>query len=381
MPPRTDVLVGPSARAETLEGVGSRLLRVLHVVSSLLVGGMEQFVVRLAAEQSGRGHAVKIIGLRGGPLLERAQQSGVPARAIEQDNKILRTLSFISQARAFRPDVINAHNPVALRYAMLPFLGSRVRIVMTRHGQEEVLELPSPRTLSKVGAVIAVSEAAARAFRRHRPGSADKVVMIRNGAEAAVPTKSRKTIRDEIGIDGSAFVGTIVARVDHLKGHDTLLRAAAELRALPLEIVVVGDGARRNEFERLAEELNIARRVRFLGYRTDIADLLAASDFFVLPSLTEGTPLSVLEAMMQGLPIVASDVGGLPELVVNGSEGILLPPGDPQGVASAIDTLWRDEPLRLRMGAAALARATRDFTLSQMARNYDAVYRGQTSAV
>jgi len=380
MPPRTEVLVGRATRANTLESVDRRPMRILHVVSSLLVGGMEQFVVRLAAEQNGRGHTVKVIGLRGGPLLERARDSGVLASAIEQDNKILRSLAFMSQAWSFRPDVINAHNPVALRYAMLPSFGRKARIVMTRHGQEEVRELPSSRTLNKVGAVVAVSEAAAQAFRRHRPDSADKVVMIRNGADPAAPTKNREAIRIDLGIAVDAFVGTIVARVDHLKGHDTLLRAAAELRNLPLVIVVVGDGARRHDLERLAKELNIAQQVRFLGYRTDIADLLATSDFFVLPSLTEGTPLSILEAMMQGLPIVASDVGGIPELVSNGKEGILLPPGDPQLLASAIYTIWRDEPLRLTMGDAALARAAREFTLSQMAQNYDAVYRGQTPA-
>src|SRR5262249_29657668 len=155
------------------------------------------------------------------------------------------------------------------------------------HGQE-AKPIPAAQW-SATDAVVAVSEAAAEALREGCPGDSGKIVVIHNGVHPADPRRGREEVRRGLGL-GDAVVAIIVARIDRLKGHDTLLRALALLRdtGVALTLLIAGDGAERERCERLAQELQLGvDRVRFLGFRSDVPDLLAASDFFVLPSLTE----------------------------------------------------------------------------------------------
>jgi len=174
-------------------------------------------------------------------------------------------------------------------------------------------------------------------------------------------------------------VCTIVARVDGLKGHADLLRAWAGLSpecAANTVLLIVGDGQERAAMERLAASLNLdTASVRFLGFRSDVPDLLGASDVLLLPSLTEGLPLSVLEGMSHRLPIVATAVGGIPELVSDGTHGLLVPVGDPPTLAAAIERLACDGRLRESMGAAGLHRVESEFAFDAMALKYEDLYR------
>ena len=141
-------------------------------------------------------------------------------------------------------------------------------------------------------------------------------------------------------------------------------------------MLVVGDGSARHSLELQARQLALDdRAVRFLGARSDVDALLNAVDFFVLPSDTEGLPLSVLEAMAHGLPIVASHVGGIPELIDHEQHGLLVPPRDPRALAVAVQRLYRDKSLRAKLGAAARARASDEFSLSTTAQQYERLYR------
>jgi glycosyltransferase involved in cell wall biosynthesis len=168
--------------------------------------------------------------------------------------------------------------------------------------------------------------------------------------------------------------GVIVARLDRLKGHDVLLKALAWMKE-DAELLIVGDGPERGALEVLAAELGVQDRVRFAGFRKDVPDLLAASDFFVLPSRTEGLPLSVLEAMAHGLPSIATPVGGVPE-ALNGEEcGILVPVDDVHRLAAVMGTLVGDPQLRRRLGAAAETRVRKHFSFAAMTDAYDSLYR------
>src|SRR5204863_7471061 len=134
-----------------------------------------------------------------------------------------------------------------------------------------------------------------------------------------------------------------------------------------ITLLVAGDGDERERVERRARELALpADRVRFLGFRRDVPRLLAASDFFVLPSRTEGLPLCLLEAMAQGLPAIATPVGGVPEVIEEGITGLLTPVEDPAALAEAIRRLAAEPALRARMGAAAQRRAAEEFSFAEM---------------
>jgi glycosyltransferase involved in cell wall biosynthesis len=163
-----------------------------------------------------------------------------------------------------------------------------------------------------------------------------------------------------------------VGRLDAQKGHAYLLAAAADIPdAL---FVFVGEGRERSALEAQARALGVAERVRFLGHRDDVPDLLAACDVFVLPSRYEGLPLSVLEAMAAARPVVATAIEGTDEIVRHGETGLLVPPAAPSALAEAIRAVLADRALATRMGQAGRARVGREFSMSRMIDEVTGVY-------
>jgi glycosyltransferase involved in cell wall biosynthesis len=168
-----------------------------------------------------------------------------------------------------------------------------------------------------------------------------------------------------------------VARLDYLKDHATAVRTLDRLaRQVPrARLVLVGDGPERSAIEARVGELGLGERVRFLGLRKDVARLLHGADAFLLTSVSEGIPLTVIEAMAAGLPVVATDVGGLREVVADGTTGLLAPAGDDAALAERLVCLADDPDLRHWMGAAGRARAKRHFDEPRMAADYARLYR------
>jgi glycosyltransferase involved in cell wall biosynthesis len=184
-------------------------------------------------------------------------------------------------------------------------------------------------------------------------------------------------VRAELGLEGRV-VGANVGSFFPVKAQDVLVRSVAELKktGAPLTILFVGDGAERARVEKLAGDLGLdASDVRFLGFRNDVADILAASDFFVLPSRAEGLPLSILEAMSRALPVVCTAVGGNPELVSEGEQGYLVPVDDPGALAAAMGRLVADEGLRRQLGEAGRARVASEFSFERTTDRYENAYR------
>ena len=369
-----------AVRREHRSGIGAgdtsdaSSLSIVHTVSSLNVGGMEQVVVRLAASQKEAGHRIGVVAIHGGPLADDLLRHGIRVEVLGS-GRVRRAVRALRYFRSAHPDVVHAHNPTSLHYAVLSKLVSRAAVVVTVHGETHA----RPGTAlewSLASSVGVVSHAALRNLRV--PCAATKLSVVHNGIAPAADSRSqRESARRDLGAS-EAFVGVIVARLSGLKGHATLLQSLARLRAdgVKLLLLIVGDGPQRSALERQAQELSLDDRVvRFLGARSDVDRILRAADFFVLPSDTEGLPLSVLEAMAHGLPIVASKVGGIPELIEHNEHGLLVPPGDPAALAAAIRSLSDDPSLRRRLGNAARARASGEYSLSTTVRNYDQLYR------
>ncbi len=221
---------------------------------------------------------------------------------------------------------------------------------------------------------IAVSESvAADLIRRGVPRR--KIHVVYNGVAEPSRLPEPAAARRDLGLAPGPTVGT-VARLHAVKGVRYLLQAAAILqrRGVACQVVVVGDGPERGALEREGRELGLAPPARFLGFRERPVELLPALDVFVLPSLMEGMGLAVLEAMLAGLPVVASRVGGVRELVAEGETGLLVPPADPQSLADALMRLLGDPDLARRLGEAGRERYRRDFALESFARGTEAVY-------
>ena len=356
-----------------------RPLTIAHIVSSLGVGGMERMLLQLASAQQDAGHRVSVVALRAGPLEQEAADRSIRALVLgSESGRFGRSLSALRFFRAERPDIVHVHNPTSLHYAVLSKFVSRAAIVVTLHGDQDThARLGTSFEWRLTSAAVIVSQAAGKTLRL--PAHAGPLIVVHNGiAGSPVNEDHRAAARSEFGA-GDSCVGIMVARIDGKKGHGTLLKSVKRLDDPQriLKLWIVGDGAERAAAESQAAQLDLGPdRVRFLGRRSDIDRLLEAADFFVLPSDIEGLPLSILEAMSHGLAIVASNVGGVPEIIHDDMNGLLVPAGDDTALASAIWQMATDVDLRRRLGDAARARANTTFSLQAMVEKYDRVYGG-----
>jgi glycosyltransferase involved in cell wall biosynthesis len=354
----------------------SAALRIIHVVSSLQIGGMEHLVLRLAESQRACGDDASVVGIRGGPLLDVAAENGVPVTILQGASIAARVLHAAGHFLRMNPQIVHCHNPTSLHYATLAKFVGAPRIVFTDHAQTKgIVRIPRAYEWQLVDAYAAVSVDTARHARNI--GYREVPDVVHNGVEFVPATHPRAKVRADWGLDNQV-VGINVARLSPVKAQDTLVRAVALLksRGVLLTTIVVGDGPERGRVESLAAELGLGpEHVRFLGFRSDIADLLEASDFFVLPSRSEGLPLTLLEAMSHGLPVVCTSVGGNTELVGDGEHGYVVPVDDPPRLADAMARITADAELRHRMGESGRARALGEFGFDRTRDGYQRIYR------
>jgi len=229
----------------------------------------------------------------------------------------------------------------------------------------------------KLDCAIAVSEAVRRELIDDVGIPARKVVLIHNGIDLTpVPLGDLTARRETLRLSSEEIVLVAVGRLAEIKNYNMLLEAFARaVKELPvLRLVMVGDGPERAKLEATAMHLGLSDRVHFLGARDDVREWLALSHVFVLPSLYEGISIALLEAMAAGLPAVATQVGGNPEVVTDQQNGILVESGDVEGFARALVVLARDEALRERMGRAARKRIEMKFDLNRSVRQYEEIY-------
>jgi glycosyltransferase involved in cell wall biosynthesis len=186
--------------------------------------------------------------------------------------------------------------------------------------------------------------------------------------------------REKEHFDRDAILFTCVGRLEPQKNPLLLLQAFAALKDPRIHLIMMGEGSLREQLATYIREHGLERRVHLLGKRNEVPECLAASDVFVLSSNWEGNPLAVMEAMAAGLPVVGTTVGGIPELVESGQQGILVPPGDCAAFTDAMRTLLNDPEKRAAMGNAARVRATAAFNVERMAQGYESIYRAALAA-
>lgn len=287
--------------------------------------------------------------------------------------QIWRMRKFRRALARLQPDVVHFVLPWVYdaRWEML--VASTVRslaVVAVEHSQ---IPLPSQRfgvlkrwTERRLDAHVVVSASIARELQASlRLDSLPRVIY--NG----IPDVAPDVVVDIVSNHPNNIVGTI-ARLEEIKGLDVLLRSVATLA--DARLIIVGRGPDETTLRRLATELGIDDRLEWVGWTDRPAEQLARFNVFVLPSRSEGLPLSICEAMVAGLPVVASDVGGVGEVVVDGETGVLVPPDNPDALAKAIETMLEDAGRRAQMGQAGQRRARAHFTASAMARSYETLY-------
>jgi glycosyltransferase involved in cell wall biosynthesis len=355
-------------------------------------GGQVRYVQNLAGELRRMGHAVTI-GCRPGSVLVRvAQETDSDALAVFNFARGLRPVRWWNDIRALRhflkkarPDVIHVngsqdHWVAAITRAL--FQGDAC-ILRTRHNTYSVKRGLVNRWLNSGSTArqIAVCEMVRRTLAEHPAFDAPRLSAIHNGVDTvryAPNPASRERMREAFGYNADDLVFGIAARLVEAKGHTFLFEAAARLAdEIPmLRILVLGQGALESSLKSQVRSLNLDGRVQFAGFRNDMEQCVHAFDVGVLPSIDcDTSSFSLKEQMAAGIPVITSDYGGLPEIVADGREGLVVPHGTVDELAEAMRQLALDPGARARMGMAGRERVLKEFSLESFATRTVDIYR------
>lgn len=358
------------------------MIHVVHLTYAVSQGGAARVIVNLANRLDPSRFRVSIVtqtpagGLEGWlepriglhrVLARRGKDPTMPFRL----GRVLRKL---------RPDVLHTHAWGTLLDGRLVAwaLGIPVTIHM-EHGTLE--ERPLHRRIQRwlwhrVDAVVAVSEELRGRMGRTMRFPEQRIRLIPNAVDTdrfQPGAADRGRTRAGLGAGDGTCVLACVGRLHPVKGHQAMIEALARLPDF-VHVWLVGEGELHDDLAAAARRLGVAHRVRFLGFRRDVAGILCAADVLVQPSVSEGLSLTVLEGMACALPVVATDVGGNRELVSPGDTGLLVPARDVQSLAEAVRALAADADLRRRMGERGRARVAERFSLARAAADFEALY-------
>ena len=363
-------------------------MKALLLCQNLRVGGAEELILGTSTRLPDEGVETGVVAItERGPIAEEIAGAGVPVQLARGEPGPRDPLAFVRLVRLLQleqPDVVHTFLLNAGLYGRLAAIAAGVPLILaaeqnlykSKKRRHAVLErVLAARTFRIVACCHTVGEF----YRRQVGVTPGKIAVIYNAVSFdQVPApEDRERARRGLGLPLDAQVLGTVGRLTQQKGHRVLLQALAQLapRFPALVLAVAGEGPLASALEAEAEELGMQERVRFLGVRRDRQTLYAAMDAFVLPSLWEGLSLALIEAMGAARPIVATTVGGNPEVVDHGRSGLLVPPGDPNSLSNALEALLADADLRQRLGAAACYEARARFSIDQHVRQVAGLYR------
>ncbi len=350
-------------------------MKVVTVLRSLKSGGAERHALQLMKGLRARGHEALYAGPMKGWLGQQLRAEGfdgidLPLSGLYDLPSVVRLALY---ARRVGADLIHGHLTRGAWYAGLAARLAGLPNVATAHSDN------AGKHFGRADRIIAVSQAVAD-FLGREGYERSRIRMVHHGiADIAtrLPAGTREATRRSLGLKADEPALLMAARIVPAKGHDTALRALARLGDQPWTLLVAGDhhGDLGPQMQVLAQELGIAGRVRFLGLREDVPALMAAADVLLAPSRREALSLTLLEASACGLPIVATRVGGIGEVVEEGASGFLVAPDDPPALAAALAPLLADAGLRARCGARARQRFEAGFLEDAMFDKTVAVYQ------
>jgi len=377
--PCLETVVRPSLAA-------GRRIRVVEVLATGTNGGAQEHLFSLATRIDASRYDVTVVALSAGSGVRKLQKAGVAVLVIDDPDDTIAVGALAAHLAEVRADVVHAHmyraETVATRAVIA--LGEagqrRPYLVATIHSSRirSIEDQDHLRALTPyMNRLIAVSKAIERKLLDEQR-TAVPVTLIYNGVDLDRYDQQEAccTLPEEYGMEpGSQIVG-VVARLEPEKGHPTLLEAwPAVLRAVPdAYLLIVGEGSRRDALEAQARELRIAHRVVFTGRRDDVPAVTAALDVAVLPSYREAQGMVILEAMALSRPVVASNVGGIPEMIEDGVTGLLVPPRDPGALAAAIVRLLTNHPLADTLGRAGHDMVHDNFCIELMVGAIESIY-------
>ncbi|MCU1222800.1 MAG: glycosyl transferase [Edaphobacter sp.] len=358
-------------------------MKIVHVVYSLEMGGAEILVAQLCRLQRSNGHDVSVCAYSNlGPLGEILRSEGIRVHVLGEAPFTRTFMRFLREFRSTRPDVVHCHNPApTLQAAVGARLAGVKCIVSTRHS----LVAPPYETASEVAYsfvslfcdwIVGICDVTCENLRNAPLSRRDRITRVYNGVDRLPPAPP------EDHPEQHGFTLLFVGRLAEIKDLPTMVKAAAlALPSVPnLQLWIVGHGIMREPLEALVHQLGIADHVTFWGERLDIAHFFSAADVYAMSSVSEGLPMSLLQAMSVGLPALVTDVGGMAEVVRNANCGLYTPVGDAAAMAEAMVLLASHPARRATFAASATTAYDEHFTLEHTDAAYMALYRKPRNA-
>ena len=352
-------------------------MKIVHVVDSMEMGGAETLVSQICRLQRTQGHDVAVYAVAAlGTLGERMRADGFHLVSNIGSHLTDSTLNFYRLFRESRPDVVHIHNPTPTIYASLAaMIAGTASIISTRHSlvappHDRVAEAKYSIAARFCDWVVGICDATAENLKNLGTLPHRKIVRIYNGA----------TPLDAPGIEKqpskSGFTLVFVGRLQPVKNLSLLLNAfRIALNSVPdLKLWIVGDGTERTALEKLAADLQLSEFVTFWGQQLDVAPFLAAADTFVMSSVSEGLPVSLLQAFSLGLPAIVTDVGGMAEIARSANAGLVVPSQDAPAMTKAMLEMKASETLRTQFATNASSAFKASFNLQTMVDAYMDIY-------
>jgi len=345
-------------------------IRVLYICHTLGIGGAEEMILNLVTHLPVDRWEAQVCCIHSmGPIGQEIRDVGYPITTLGRIPGFrdpLAVLRVVQRIRSFRPHIVQTFLLTANLYGRLAAMLARVPIIISTevnvYRNKKARHIVAERLLAYGTDAVVTSAASVKEHYVRQIGMAPTGVKVIYNAvnwEQIQATAPRPALRLKWGLAPDALVAGIIARLTEQKGHAYLLEALVRTPELnDLIVLIVGDGPLRKTLEAKALALGLGPRVKFLGARRDLGDLLSMMDIFVLPSLWEGLPLSLILAMGTGLPVITTTVDGIPEIVTDQVTGLLVPPVDAGAIGKALTRLVSDAAARERLG-----RAAREFVL------------------
>jgi glycosyltransferase involved in cell wall biosynthesis len=368
-------------------GDESRKIGIAFVLWTLEgMAGSERVVYDIVRKLDRRRYSVVIIGFADGPVRKMYEDAGARAYVVSKKKRI--DLKFICDLRRIllreNIEVVNPHHYYPLKYSFLATRFSGIKLAYTEHSRWQLEQLTPLNSIAnrlflrRSDAVVAISRQIEDYYRNGMRLKKDKIHLITNGVDLAVYEGANGDhLRHQLGIEKQERVVGMVGNIRPEKNHKLLISAfwtiAKELKNVRL--ILVGLDLMNGEIQSFATKIGAGKSILFLGQRDDVPDLLKIFDVYCLPSLYEGMPLTVLEAMASGVPVIGSDTLGINEVINDNVNGILFPVNDEQRLAELIKKLLVDQNLRNRLRESAKAFVKQNYSLDDKVKQYDNLFQ------
>ena len=356
------------SRVPSRESRASSRVRVCYMAHAFAVGGAEEMVLNLVQHLPERFEPMVCCINQAGPIGEEIRKTGTPVAVLGLTPGLRHpwdVAGIRKYLRETKPTIVHTFLLTASLYGRLAAILEHVPIVIgtevniyERKRRHHILA--ERMLMSKTDRVIVSANSVRDFYVDQIHADPGKIDVVYNAVDwrAIAPSKSRDDMRASLGLARDSKVAGVIARLTEQKGHRFLFQAMTTPALADMQLLVVGDGELRETLKAEVQDLGIAARVHFLGARRDLGDLLSAMDVFVMPSLWEGLPLSMILAMGAAVPVVVTEVAGIPEVVADGRTGWLVPAGNSLALATALVDVFRD-----RARTASIALAAKEFVL------------------